>query len=236
MMMKWKKILMCYLLITPLVKAANVYTGIEIGGYRSNLILDYKVDVEGYPPYLNALNSSDSGCNMTLLLGIKKDIGNYYIASELFVSKENLLRARSQEKNIRVYDVGHNTFHDLGTYRFQVDMLKTIGGGILGGIKYNHSIRSFVSLDVVYTDFQLTTTTIDPLESIKHRKYLWGVAPGIGLEYAFNEKFSARLSYKINIYEKFNAKESDFDEGFIKVNSHFKPFVHMLKIGLIYHF
>lgn len=229
-----KIFLCCCLLFIHQTRATGVYIGINLGIHHIFANLNSKFEIKDVGTDTQLMNCSHTGYETGILLGIKKEYHDSFFATEIYAEKNNLSSNNAQEKQFSDINIdGPN----LGYLRFKNDMEKTFGLGILTGTMIKKHFRPFVSLDILISSFKLTSTLIrpEPSATITQRKYLMGIAPGIGIEYNFNKNFTGRIAYKVSIYQKCMMNKGNFDED-VKINTSFRPINHSMKLSLIYNF
>jgi opacity protein-like surface antigen len=216
---------------------SNIYAGLDLGYNKIDAILDSKTDLtgDGNGSLTSKLNPSNLSAG--ILAGLGKDFENYFIAMEGFASHDS---EQLNKGNVKDQTFKNNALqiNIIGIFRFKLQMKHTFGLGFIAGVKTNTGLKPFIRLDVLNSKFSLAAANLSedgsPVMIIRKNKNLWGVSSGAGVDYDFTPKFSGRIVYKLNIYQKYKSRLLPFEGDEFTNSSTFRPMVHNVRVGLIY--
>jgi opacity protein-like surface antigen len=213
------------------------YVGINIGLSKSqNTFTGYLTNIVGSGN--TKLNMDTTGTSESLLLGIRNQQTDFFYAFEFFTSIHQFATKRKGNNIFRVIDA--NNMARIGTYDFEVNQKYTEGLSCYFGKDLTPNLDAFLKLDLLLSQFTIKTANTARTSSHgQESKWLFGFAPGVGLQYHFTKSISARFDYSYRIYNEFKSKNIANDlvrPTTTNVTGKISPRIHQFTLALLYKF
>lgn len=211
------------------------YVGIGIGVAKSQNTFTAK-----YSNFLTSdshiLNMDTTGTNESIIVGLCNQQKNFFIASELFstVHQFNLKR-----KGTVFYLIGPGIYEPAATLDFEVQQKYSNGISFQVGKDLSTMIDVFLKADIFLSKFVIKYVNAEtPGIQGQENKWLFGYAPGVGMQVKITPQILTRLDYSYRIYNDFRSKNISRETEFRNtvITGKILPRIHQFTLSLIYRF
>ena len=230
------RLLIALFAFMPYAQASwNVYGGIGLGLSKSqNTFKAYLKNGLGESSLI--LNMDTTGWNESLILGARNQQPNFFYSGELFTS---LHQYHIKRKGNSFYDPGLGVNLPIGVADFEVSQKYSNGVSFLFGKDLTKTVDVFLKFDFFVSQFRIKyVNSNSPGIHGQERKWIFGYAPGVGLQFKLTDSMATRVDYTYRIYNNFQSK--NISQETVVRNTIFTgkilPRIHQFTISLIYNF
>lgn len=231
------KVYFAFLVFTVSTQATwHPYVGLGIGLSKSqNTFKANFSNVIGSDS--KTLNMDGTGPSESLILGIRNQQKNFFLAGEIFTTYHQI-NVKRKENAFYLTVIGF-PYLLLGKLDFEVQQKYTNGAGIQIGKDITNSLDVFFKFDVFWSKFTIKYVNSDtPSFHGQENKWLFGYAPGVGIQFKLAQNLAARFDYSYRIYNEFRSKNISQETAVANtvITGKILPRVHQFSLSLIYKF
>ncbi|MBM3633190.1 MAG: porin family protein [Alphaproteobacteria bacterium] len=213
----------------------NPYVGIGFGLSKSqNTFKAYLKNNIGENSLI--LNMDTTGWNESLILGTRNQQPNFFFSSELFTT---LHQYHIKRKGNSFYDPNIGVNLPFGIADFEVSQKYSNGMSFLFGKDLTKTIDVFLKFDFFVSQFRIKyVNSKSPGTSGQENKWLFGYAPGVGMQFKLTDSLATRVDYTYRIYNNFQSKNisQETDVPNTVFTGKILPRIHQFTVSLIYKF
>jgi opacity protein-like surface antigen len=176
-----------------------------------------------------------------LIVGVRQQQASFFIAGEIFTSVHQFSIKR-KGNNFFVKDPdGILPPGSFGALDFEVDVKYTNGVSVLLGKDLTSTVDVFLKLDFFLSKFIIKyANSAAPSNHGEEKKWLFGYAPGVGVQVKLTDNIATRFDYSYRIYNEFNSKNLSRETGLTApstvITGKILPRIHQFTLALIYKF
>lgn len=231
------KVLFVFFAVIPSSQATwHPYVGIGVGLSKSqNAFKANFSNVIGSDS--KTLNMDGTGPNESLFVGIRNQQKNFFTGAEIFTTFHQLNVKRKE--NVFYLTVVGFPFFPIGTLDFEVNQKYSNGGSFHIGKDITNFLDVFFKFDMFWSKFTIKyVNSNSPTTHGQENKWLFGYAPGVGVQLKLTENIATRLDYSYRIYNEFRSKNISQEMGVANtvITGRILPRVHQFALSLIYKF
>lgn len=225
-----------FVLISTTQATWQPYVGINVGLSKSqNTFTGYLINNLGSGN--TKINMDTTGTSESMLVGVRNQHINFFWALEIFTSIHQFTNKRKGNDIFTV--VNPNVMARIGTYDFEVNQKYTEGVSCFLGKGLASNLDAFLKLDLLWSKFMIKyVNSLRPSSQGQSSKWLYGLAPGVGLQFHITKFISTRFDYSYRIYNEFKSKNIANDPAFPNtyVTGKIAPRIHQFTLALVYRF
>jgi opacity protein-like surface antigen len=201
-------------------------TGIGVDKSHNTLKTNYKSTV-GASNLL--LNIGATGMHESVFAGAKKICSSFFWGGELFTSFYQLKKTKREN---RFFDDNG----DLIVLDFKLQEKYSSGAGIFIGKTLAEGWDIFLKGDLFWSCYTLTYIHPEEDKSGKQKQWLFGYAPGLGIQKKLPNSFAIRFDYAYRILDTFKSKNIS-QETLVPqttITGKVTPRAHRFTLSLVY--
>lgn len=230
------KLLFTFFALATCAEASwNPYLGIGFGLSKSQNT--FKASLKNNMGSNNLiLNMDTTGWQESFILGVRNQQPNFFFSGELFTS---LHQYHIKRKGNQFYDPALGVPMPFGIADFEVSQKYSNGLSFLFGKDLTKAIDVFLKFDFFVSQFRIKyVNSSTPGISGQENKWIFGYAPGVGVQIKLTDSLATRVDYTYRIYNNFQSKNISREtvDPTTVITGKILPRIHQFSVSLIYKF